>query len=348
MALERVRRGAAVLTLAFCLWPAHAWAANAAEKATAETLFDEGVKLMKGQRFEEACPKLEDSQRIDPGVGTLLYLGECYEKLGRTASAWATFREAQSAAEASGQTKRAATAKKRVAGLETELSYLTIQAAEATSALQGLRVMRNGVDAGASVLGASVPVDPGAVAIEVSAPGYQPFTVTVTVQARSRQSVLVPALTPLPKPAPEPVPVVAPVVAAKPEPAPPPAPPPPPPEEGGMSALAVTGLVVAGVGVVGLGVGAYFGLDAMNEDELADAACTETVCQSAADQAHADNAVKSAKTANIAFAVGGALFVGGGLMFILAPSGNEKESASVRVGPRVGPGFAGIRVEGRL
>ena len=65
-----------------------AWAQpSAADKATAEALFDAALDLMRKGRNEEACPRLEQSHRIDPGIGTLLYLAECYEKTGRTASA---------------------------------------------------------------------------------------------------------------------------------------------------------------------------------------------------------------------------------------------------------------------
>ena len=62
-------------------------AQGASDKAAAEALFDQGVRLMKQNNFAEACPKLEESDRIDPAVGTLLYLGECYERVGKTASA---------------------------------------------------------------------------------------------------------------------------------------------------------------------------------------------------------------------------------------------------------------------
>ena len=43
------------------------------DKAAAEALFDQGVSLLRGRRYKEACEKLETSQKIDPAVGTLLY-----------------------------------------------------------------------------------------------------------------------------------------------------------------------------------------------------------------------------------------------------------------------------------
>src|SRR5471032_2545697 len=92
--------------------------ANASSQAAAEALFDEGVKQMKVGNFTVGCPTLEESERVDPGVGTLLYLGECYEKLGRTASAWATFREAASLAASSGESGREKVAVERAARLE--------------------------------------------------------------------------------------------------------------------------------------------------------------------------------------------------------------------------------------
>src|SRR6186713_2555584 len=78
--------------------------ADAQQKAAAEALFDEAYQLLAQGQYESACRRFEQSQEIDPGVGTLLYLGDCFERSGKTASAWATFREASSAALAAGQT----------------------------------------------------------------------------------------------------------------------------------------------------------------------------------------------------------------------------------------------------
>src|SRR2546421_315839 len=65
--------------------------ASLADKAAAQTLFDEGRKLMAAGKYAEACPKLAESQKLDPGVGTQFHLADCYEKIGQTASAWAGF-----------------------------------------------------------------------------------------------------------------------------------------------------------------------------------------------------------------------------------------------------------------
>ncbi|MFM2417004.1 MAG: hypothetical protein RL385_1727, partial [Pseudomonadota bacterium] len=71
---------------------------NAADKAAAEALFDRGLQLLRDGKVSEACSALEESESIEPGIGTMLYLADCYERLGRTASAWALFREAASRA----------------------------------------------------------------------------------------------------------------------------------------------------------------------------------------------------------------------------------------------------------
>jgi hypothetical protein len=207
------------------------------------------------------------------------------------------------------------------------------------------------VDAGVELIGSPVPVDPGSVTIEVSAPGYQPFKVTVGIQPRASQSVVVPALVPLPKPDPEPaaVPPSTAMAAAPAAPVPAPSPASEADKGGGLSSLQVIGLVGAGAGVVTAGIGAFFGMKAINEDKEADKLCTETICQTQADLDHADNAASAANVANVTIAIGSALFVAGGLTFLLAPSDDEgSEARGVRVTPSIGPGFAGIHLGGRL
>src|SRR5688572_12295677 len=100
---------------------------SAMDRAAAEALFEEAVLLMDKGEALPACPKLEESQRLDPAVGTLLYLGACYEKLGRTASAWATFTEAAYAAKDAGQGDRELIASQNAARLRPLLARLVVE-----------------------------------------------------------------------------------------------------------------------------------------------------------------------------------------------------------------------------
>src|ERR1700730_13198351 len=100
-------------------------AQGASEVARAEALFSEGTKLMEASNYADACPKLASSQRLVRGIGVTLYLGECYERSGKTASAWAQFRLAESLANSRGD-KRAAVAHDRAESLEAQLPRLKI------------------------------------------------------------------------------------------------------------------------------------------------------------------------------------------------------------------------------
>ena len=129
-------RFAAAALLATCGFASTAGAQTVSDKAAAEGLFDQGRTAMQEGDFTKACGLLERSQHIDPAVGTLLYLAECYEKGGRTASAWATFREAADAATAAKEAQRARTGRERAQRLEPLLSRLTIQVAPETQQLR--------------------------------------------------------------------------------------------------------------------------------------------------------------------------------------------------------------------
>src|SRR3954466_12003082 len=71
-----------------------------ADPAAAEALFEEGVNLSERGAYAQACEKFEASEALAVAVGTLLRLGDCYEKTQRLASAWSRFREAASLAQA--------------------------------------------------------------------------------------------------------------------------------------------------------------------------------------------------------------------------------------------------------
>ncbi|MEO8874495.1 MAG: hypothetical protein ABI461_02820, partial [Polyangiaceae bacterium] len=53
--------------------------AHAADTAAAQALFSDARKLMNDGKYADACPKLEESENLDPGMGTMYNLGDCYE-----------------------------------------------------------------------------------------------------------------------------------------------------------------------------------------------------------------------------------------------------------------------------
>jgi serine/threonine-protein kinase len=320
--------------------------ATAAEKASAEALFDEALRLMHKGAFAEACPKFEMSQRIEAAVGTLLYLAECYEKTGRTASSWATFREAASLAEAAGQSDRMKTARARAARLEPDLAWLTIQVSSEVRAIPGLTLRRATVPVQPDLSGVPVPVDPGDVTVEANAPGYAQYTTSVNVPARGRAVVNVAALTPLPAPAAAatstsaaPEPSSAPPATPSPQPTPLPAAPPASEER-----RSVLPYVFGGVGIVGIGLGSYFGLRAISDADDARKACPDGLCSEKRGAAAADDARTAAKISNVSFAVGAGALAAGVVLYFALPS----KKTELSLAPHVDQNSAGLVFRGRL
>lgn len=142
----------------------------------AEAAFREGKRLMDLGRYAEACPKFEESQRLDPGTGTLLNLGDCYEKVGRTASAWNAFVSAASASERAGQAGRATEAHRRATKLEPVLSKVTIHVPPNAPTGHQIRIDGNIATA---LVDTAIPVDPGPHTISASAPRHRDWSTKI-------------------------------------------------------------------------------------------------------------------------------------------------------------------------
>jgi hypothetical protein len=343
------------LAPACSLWLATgvAGAQGASDKATAEALFDQGVRLMKQNNFAEACPKLEESDRIDPAVGTLLYLGECYERVGKTASAWATFREAASLANNSNQADRARVAAGRAQVLDPKLSRLSVELAPEVARIAGVVVKRGTQRLEPSLYGTPLPVDPGDYKIEVTAPGYETWTTPIKVESGGASaSVRVPGLvksaTP---PAPAPAPILAtptPDASAKAKTSMlPPAGSAPPHDSGGITTQQTLGLLVGGVGLVGAGLGGYFGVRAISKNSDAEEHCPKSgFCEDDDGLTLTDKAKKNATASNIAFIAGGVLVATGAVLYLTG--GRSSSADRVALVPSVGPTAASASLVGRF
>jgi serine/threonine-protein kinase len=305
---------------------------SASDKATAEALFDSGLALMRDNKFEEACQKLEQSQAIERGIGTMLYLGECYEKLGRTASAWALFREASSAARAQGESERAQAGASRADQLESKLSHVVVQVPP-ENAVAGFELLRDGVALPSGLWGMPVPVDPGEHKFEARAPARAPWSGTAIVGPDAASvTVNVPVLAAapeLPSPAPEPIATPAEAAAAA----------------AAASAAAhdhgnsgwttqrTAAVVVGGVGVAALVIGSYFGIRAIVKNNDAKDNCPNEKCNPAG--ANADKSAHSAARFANVFVIGGALLTGAGVaLYLISPREQEHVAVSVSADAR--------------
>lgn len=307
-----------------------------ADRALANDLFQRGRKALLEQKYAEACPLLEESQRLDPAGGTLLNLALCHENLGLTATAWTEFHDALAIARHERRTDRSEFALSHIAALESRLSRLVIEP-EAPVA-EGMVIERDGTVLGSSVWGKSMPVDPGLHTIRARAPGHDPFEQSVSVgESGDTQTVKVPALVatvlpPLPEPTPQvepPVPIVEPPPPVVALPVEPPAPIPASqptrrhaawkaPLAWSLFALSLASAVTATV----------TGVRALQLRKDADSECDETGCSDKGlelDEQKRRNA--HASTALTALSI---LAAGGGLVVWFVP-GN---SGSVREQPR--------------
>jgi hypothetical protein len=191
-------RGRTVV-IAVALWLATTTSAHAQptdSEKRADQLFQEGRALIEAGKFADACPKFEESQRLDPGLGTLLNLAACYEQVGKLASALTAFRSAEEQARAAGpgEKKREQTAAERARAIESRVARLTIILA-ASERPTGFTVTRDGVTVPPLDFGRRIPVDPGTIVIEATAPGFEAFkTEVIIARDTAARTVDIPAL----------------------------------------------------------------------------------------------------------------------------------------------------------
>jgi hypothetical protein len=309
---------------------------SAEDKAAAQALFDQGSALMAKGDYQAACPKLEASlQRFD-GVGTRGKLAQCYEKVGKIASAWAMYREVDALASKTGDKRRASVARDAAKALEPRVPHLTISVPDANRVDQ-MTVTRDGAAVDSGAWGAPIAVDPGTHHLEVSAPGYETWTKDIDVAEAASESVEIPALTALP-------PEAAPTE-------------PPPSSEGSVTAdmkpeatpYKPIAMVAMGVGVVSLGVGGYFGLRAKSKWNGAfdDGHCNaDTNTCDATGQDQTDSARSAATLSNVFIGAGVVLAAGGAALWFLAPTEKTPERTGLAVVPVAGRDRGGVWLSG--
>ncbi len=309
-------------------------AAAAEPQSPARALFLEGRQLVGDGNYAAACPKFEESLRLEPGVGTQFNLADCWEHVGRLASAQTLFVGAAAMAKAAGQSDREQVLRERAAALEPRLNRLVIETAEADPRLT---IKRDDLPLDKESWGKAIVVDPGSYVIVAKAPGKQPWTKTVKVEATSKVvTVEVPELELTKKKTVEPAvaPTAAPAANKL-----PPASTNSPPSDRRRSASNLQPLMLGGAGVVALGVGGFFALRYKSANDDAKAICPSSIGCTRDQITQHDSKVDRASSARTwAFVgLGTGVFALGGAALLYALSGSEQPThATIRALPAVG------------
>lgn len=296
--------------------PAHSYA----QTAEAEALFREGKRLLKAGEVEQACAKFEASEKLEPENGTELNLADCWERIGRTASAWAMFVKAAASAT---RGARATEAKNRAARLEADLIHLTIEV-PTESELDELVIMRNDQVVDRAAWNQALPVDPDEYTITAEAPKREPWSTTVKVKTKDKV-VVVPVLERAARKR------VNPRKKAKAE------------TENENRSL-VIGLGIGGAAAIVSASG--FAYHSSGLQDRSNSVCPDTSCPDAAAVDLNRRARLEALVANIGWGLGGAAVAGAIVAWAIGASNADDESVSVT--PHITDEHAGIVLGGRF
>jgi len=301
-----------------------------ADPATAEALFQEGRALLDRGELDAACAKFESSHASEASGGTLLNLADCRARQGRTATAWAHFVAAERLSQVQGRQEQAAEAARRRGELEPSLSTLTLRTANAP---RDLEVKVNGRVLAPGSYDSRLPMDPGGLTIEFSAPGRKSARVVAVLLSKGHHLVVeVPELAQAETSA-------APRAAAAHGPTTSPAEKRPPGAQSGSRSLA---WVIGGVGVAALAVGGTFGVMALSSNADAKNACNQRTdgCPKSALEAAKDRD-RQATLATIGVATGLA-GLGAATVLFLTSSPSDHSTQEQGMSFRLAPGLAMI------
>lgn len=279
--------------------PASSALAEGQDAAAASALFDEGKAALDRGAYDEACPKLAESYRLDPAPGALFFAADCEEKRGRLATAWAKFRELDDTM--APDDGRRQEVKTRLAALDPRVPRVVVTIPKDDD-LEGVSVRRDGVELKAASFGTPVPTDPGKHVFTLNVPGRAATSKSVdVVEGKTVRVELEPGAAP---------------------------------SKGRM----IAGVTVAAVGVASMIAGAVLGGVAKSDYDDSDPHCDDAnrCDQQGVDIRDAARTLGDAGTA--VFFAGAGVLVIGTVVWLTAPKAEGGLVATEHVGLRVGLG----------
>lgn len=249
-------------------------AAQEHDPKLAQSLFDRARELMERGEFAQACPLFVESQRLDPGGGTLLNIALCHEREGKLATAWAEYGEALSVATRDGRDDRRDLAKERIDALRPRLPKIRV-----LSPTKDVNLTLDGRALPAVSVGLDLPVDPGTHVVGATARGKRPWSTSPSLVEAQLVEVTVPELEAAPEA---------------------------PPSDDGGARLATMSWVLGGVALAAIGTSVATGLMALSAERSSKDKCVldRSYCP---DPSYRDDA---SRATTLAWVSTGALAVG--------------------------------------
>ncbi len=312
-------RARALVAIGLCsLAPSVARAEPTGEqRAAATALFNQGKELMDTGDLAAACPRLEESLRLDPGIGTLLNVATCHELQGRTATAWAEFHEALALAERAQQPERVALASERIARLAPLLSNVEIVLAPGADR-SDLEIQLDGAPIARAAWGTRLPVDPGLHHVSARARGRVDWATETRIEGPGSTHVEVPPLAEAPAPpAPTPQPLPSNGRTRHAETI----------ESPGPGVATIAGWSLVATGTLSLAIGVVTGVATLDSDAESDRLCDPT-CSQRGWELNQD-AKTTADVSTATFVLGGAAVAAG---VILVLTGGRTDPHAARAG----------------
>lgn len=179
-----------ILLVCLALVVAFAGSANAQVRDASETAalrqFEEGVKLYEGGQFERALIAFTGSQQLLSSPNTRLYMARCFRALGKTASAYTSYkrsaREASDRLQSTGEKRYTATrdaATAELAEIEPKVSRLTL--AVPSDVPLDFKLLLDGGEIPRGAWGTALEVDPGPHDVRAVARRHTAFEKQLTI-----------------------------------------------------------------------------------------------------------------------------------------------------------------------
>jgi hypothetical protein len=297
-----------ILILVCCLLFSSEVSAEQRDPVVAEQLFKQGRVALERRDYVNACKRFQESDRLDPAVGTLMNWATCEQRLGKIATAWQLWREAVDRLDR--RDDRAPFARKQLQALEPRLPQLTLKPGFPPST--PVVVLRDGVRLTESALNVPLPIDPGSHVILVRKSGHADQRYRVDIAERERRTLTIQVGLRAPQ-----------VASTEPE----------------QDTTALTwGYVLTGIGMASIGGAVVTHVMLEEKEDVVAANCPNKVCNHQGFAAVQDS--RSLTILSRALWVAGGTALGGGVVLLLVGTGSPDREEGV--GLAVSPGSLGI------